>query len=117
METKRWQDWAMLAFGGWLIISPFVLSYISYTGIAALNSYFFGVVVAAIAIVALFYPKMWEEWVNLALGILLIISPFLLQYFGEEITATRNHVILGILIAADALWVMLQYPTHKKLRV
>ena len=113
METKRWQDWVMLAFGVWLIISPRVLSYTSYTGMATWVSYLFGVVIAAVAIVALFYPRMWEEWVNLALGILLIVSPFVLQYFSAEITATRNHLILGILIAGDALWMMLQYPTHK----
>ena len=114
METKRWQDWVMLAFGMWLIISPFILPYTSYTGIAAWVSYLFGVAVAAFAIIALFYPKMWEEWVNLVLGIGLIAMPFLLQY-SEEIMATRNHFIMGILIAGDALWVMLQqYPTHKR---
>jgi hypothetical protein len=117
METKRWQDWIMLAFGVWLIISPFILSYTSYTGIAAWNSYLFGVAVAAVAIVALFYPKMWEEWVNLALGIGLIVSPFLLQYINEEVMATWNHFTLGFLIAADAIWAvmaMLQNPTHKR---
>lgn len=115
MKDKRWQDWVMLAFGVWLIVSPFILPYISYTGMAAWVSYLFGIAVAAFAIVALFYPRMWEEWVNLVLGIALIAMPFLLQYSTEEVLATRNHFILGILIAADALWVMLQqFPTHKR---
>lgn len=117
METKRWQDWFMLAFGVWLIISPFILPYNSYTGIAAWISYLFGFAVAAFAIVAVFYPKMWEEWVNLVLGIGLIAAPFLLQYSGEEVMATGNHFILGFLIAADAVWAvltMLQHPTDKR---
>jgi hypothetical protein len=114
METNRWQDRIMLVFGVWLIISPYVLSYTSYTGMAAWISYLFGVAVTAVAITALFYPRMWEEWVNLVLGIGLIVSPFLLQYINEEVMATWNHFILGFLIAVDAIWAMLQNPTHKR---
>ena len=113
VDTKRWQDWLMIAFGVWLVISPFILAYNSATEVAAWNSYIIGVAVAAFAIGALTVPRMWEEWVNLVLGIWLIISPYLLQYSEAEPVAGRNHLIMGFLIAASAIWAMLQYPTHR----
>lgn len=112
--AKRWQDWLLVALGTWLIISPFVLSYNSTTNVAAWNSYILGVAVAGFAIGALSVPRVWEEWVNLVLGIWLIISPYVLQYSDVEPIATRNNLTTGILIAALAVWAMLQYPTHRR---
>jgi hypothetical protein len=107
MKGRRWQDMAMLVLGLWLIVSPFVLGYTDYTGIAALNSYVLGIGVIAFAAIALANPQMWEEWVNLVLGVWLFIAPFMLG-FQDDAVATANHLILGILIAGDALWAM--YP-------
>lgn len=111
--TKRWQDWLLVAFGAWLVISPFILAYNSTTDVAAWNSYILGVAVAAFAIGALAVPRIWEEWVNLVLGIWLIVSPYLLQYSDVDPVATRNHLIVGFLIAASAIWAMVQYPAHR----
>lgn len=112
MTERRWQDGLMIVLGLWLIISPFTLQYPDYMGIAALSSYVFGVAVILFAALALARPQMWEEWVNLALGILLILSPFALR-FDDIVVARWNHVVLGLLICADALWARLQYPIHK----
>ncbi len=40
----------------------------------------------------------WNSWVNLIVGILLIISPFVLGFSGN-ITATWTAVIAGIVVA------------------
>jgi hypothetical protein len=107
---KRWQDWVMLVFGIWLFFSPFFLGYTSTSSTAAWNSYVLGVLVVIFALWALSQPQQWEEWINLVLGIWLIISPWVLQYHTTDSTATTNHVILGILIGADAIWALAQRP-------
>lgn len=105
MENRRWQDMVMLVLGLWLIVSPFILQYGDYTGIAALNSYILGVGVMVFAAIALVRPELWEEQVNMILGVWLIIAPYVLG-FGEETAALVNHFIVGLLIVADALWAM-----------
>jgi len=112
MKNRRWQDMAMLILGLWLLVSPFILPFKSYTDIAALNSYVFGVGVMLFAAIALAWPKLWEEQVNMALGIWLILAPYVLG-FQAETAAMVNHFIIGVLIVADALWAVQPYFTHK----
>jgi SPW repeat len=47
-----WQEWANVLFGGWLIISPWVLGF-SALSTAMLNAVVVGAVVAALALWAL----------------------------------------------------------------
>lgn len=104
MERKiRWQDWVNVLFGVWLIISPFIWGY-SDNAVAAWNSYILGIAVALFAIIALFSPQAWEEWVNLILGVWLIISPFVLAFSSGLADATWTNIIMGILVAGDSLW-------------
>lgn len=114
MGKRRWQDTAMVALGLWLIVSPFVLSYSDYAGMAALNSYLIGAGVTLFAAIALARPEMWEEWVNLVLGAWLIIAPIALGFRADTV-ATANHFIVGLLVAGDALWVMFPRLTRRAL--
>ncbi len=95
----------MLAFGAWLFFSPFYLGYDSTTGIAAANSYIIGTLVAVFAVCSLANPENWEERVNITLGVWLVIAPFVLQFRANDI-AMANEIVLGILIAGDALWAL-----------
>lgn len=107
MKNQRWQDWVILVLGAWLFFSPFWMGgYASAGSTAAWNSYIFGVVAIAFAIAALATGQRWEEWVELVLGIWLIISPFVLSFFISEHGAAWNQIIVGLLIAADAIWVL-----------
>lgn len=107
----RWQDWFNLVFGAWLIIAPFVA--VGAAGdVAAWNSYVCGVIVAVFAIVALVRPQVWEEWLNLIVGIWLIIAPFALGYTDQP-GPMWNQIIVGLLIGADALWAALQYSPRR----
>lgn len=103
MRAKRWQDWVILVLGAWLFFSPFLLGYTQTA--AASNAYVIGLGVALFAILALIDSKLWEEWVNLALGAWLIVSPFVLGY-SNMAGPTWNHIIVGLLIGADALLVI-----------
>lgn len=101
MGAKRWQDWVILVLGVWLFFSPLFMGYTD-TG-AASNAYVIGVAVALFAILALIDMRVWEEWINLVLGAWLVISPFVLGYSTFE-GPTWNHIIVGLLIAGDAVW-------------
>lgn len=110
MKTQRWQDWVMLVFGVWLFLSPFWMpAYASTSSVAAWNSYVLGVLVVAFAWAALATRDLWEERVNLVLGIWLIIAPFVLRFYGAETGAAWNQIILGVLIGADAIWMLAAY--------
>lgn len=105
----------MLAFGAWLFFSPFYLGYDSTTGIAAANSYIIGTLVAVFAVCSLANPENWEERINLSLGIWLIIAPFVLQFRANHV-AMANEIVLGILIAGDALWALRNRPTDTRMQ-
>jgi hypothetical protein len=51
-QVFAWQEWANVLFGGWLIISPWVLGF-SALSTAMLNAVVVGAVVAALALWAL----------------------------------------------------------------
>lgn len=99
----NWRDWLMLIFGVWMIISPFILGY-GAVAAAVWNSIIIGIAVVVFALAVMSQRQMWEEWVNLILGVWLIIAPFVLVFANDSPVAAWNHVIFGILIAADAIW-------------
>lgn len=106
-SNQRWQDWVVLALGAWLFLAPFFMGYASLSGPAAWNSYVLGALVAAFAIAALWQPESpSEEWVNLVLGLWLVIAPFVLGFYATEAVAAWNHFIVGILVVGDAVWSM-----------
>jgi len=95
----------MLALGTWLFVSPWLLGYSSFSGREAWDAYILGALVFVFAWTALAQPTMWPEWVNLVLGIGVIISPYALG-FSHLVRATDNSLAVGILISLDALWAM-----------
>jgi len=102
---QRWQDWVGLVLGILMVLSPFALGFTGMTA-AAVSAWVLGVASIVLFAVALFRPEeQWEEWVNLALGILLILSPFALG-FTPVLGAAYAHWILGILIGLDAIWAL-----------
>ena len=110
---QRWQDWLMLIFGAWVFFSPFWMpAYASRGDAAAWNSYIFGAIAFSLAWSALATKQLWEEWLNLIIGIWLIIAPFLLRFYSAEPGAGWNQIILGLLMGIDAIWVLSVYRTQ-----
>ncbi|HJT77649.1 MAG TPA: SPW repeat protein [Gemmataceae bacterium] len=99
--------------GIWLIISPFVLGFFHYNQVSPLlNTLIAGVIVLILAAcrVGLPYRNAWMSWVNLLLGIWLIISPFFLPEYINTFRATPNDVILGIVVGLLAIWSLAATP-------
>ena len=81
-------------------------------GTVSVNAYVTGLVIAALAIAALGAFAVWEEWLNLIVGLWTLVSPWVLGFQGTT-KAMTVHVIVGIavaVLAAVELWLMSQFP-------
>lgn len=104
---QRWQDWVGLILGVLLFLSPWIVGF-SGAASAAASAWVIGVITVVLFGVALSKPDHeWEEWVNLVLAVLLLISPFALG-FTYVIGAAYTHWFLGVLIGADAIWALVE---------
>lgn len=88
--------------GLWLIIAPFALAYESSQGYW--NDIIVGILIGAFALMRFMgaFRAAWLSWINVLLGIWLIIAPFALGYATAR--SHWNDVIVGIIVAVLAAW-------------
>ena len=103
-QMKHWQDPVNALLGAWLLLSPWVVGFADER-IAMFNFVAVGVLLIAAAIGAIVVPKAWEEWVEVALGVWLMASPWLLGFAGNMV-AMQNALFCGLLVTVLALWVL-----------
>jgi hypothetical protein len=109
-DMKRWQDWVNLALGAWMFISPWALGFADSGNVAAWSAWVLGAGIVLFAGMAASMRKAWEEGINMLLGVGLLVSPWALE-FATQSTPTSNAVIVGVLVAALALWAMMSDAT------
>lgn len=99
-RSEGGRSWVNVVLGIWVLISPFVLTFPSQRMVW--NNVATGIVVGIFAILRLSARSQsgWS-WINVLLGIWLILSPFVLGFVHGA--ALWNNVIVGIIIAALAL--------------
>jgi len=93
-----------------LFVSPWIFGLPA--GPASVNAMIAGIVIGVVAIAALVSLAQWEEWVNLILGLWVVISPWVLS-IRSSATAAWVHVIIGLavaILAAIELWMMAHHP-------
>jgi SPW repeat len=111
METKqRWQDSftlvITLVIGAWLFVAPFVMGFTH--GLASWNSYASGIVVMVLSVYGLATKQIWEEWINMGIGIWLFFSPMVLGYYDDH--ALRLHFMnTGAVLFFFSLWASMLY--------
>lgn len=108
---KEALDVLNLVLGAWLFLTPWIFGFTSEAA-ASWNAWLSGLAVGIFAIAALVAFAEWEEWVNLALGVWVAISAWLVG-FAANATATRVHLIVGIVVAIVAgvrIWMLHQHP-------
>jgi len=95
--------------GIWLIIAPFILGYQGLQN-ALWNSILCGAAVLILAAARVANPAttVGLSWLNLLIGIWLIIAPFFL--YANAVTPIWNCVILGILVGLLAIWSAVSTP-------
>ena len=108
MRRERFPDWVNLVLAVLLFLSPWAFGF-SGEQAAAFDAWACGIVVGVLSIAAIVRFAEWEEWINLALGVWLVVSPWLLGFTALGYALWTN-VILGVLIAAVAAWEL--WTTH-----
>ncbi|MBU6455967.1 MAG: SPW repeat protein [Bradyrhizobium sp.] len=96
-------DCYAVAFGLFLFASPWLFAYVSEK--VRIEIWVSGAAVAAIAIAAIVAFSDWEEWLNLLLGIWLVISPWVIGFVHTK--AMHVSILIGTMVAFIAgleLW-------------
>src|SRR5215831_14147099 len=104
MTVKHWQDPPHLLLGVWLLASPWVLNF-QAEPTPMWNAVVVGILIAVVALLAFFKVMAWEEWLSVAFGVWLVVSPWVLG-FSSIMAAMWNAVIIGIAVAVLALWAL-----------
>jgi hypothetical protein len=112
MERKEQVlDIINLLLGAFLFLTPWLFEFT--TGAMAWNAWASGAIIALVSLAALTSFAVWEEWVNLVLGVWVLVSPWVLGF--EATTAMRIDVVVGIIVAVLAaieLWWLHRAPPH-----
>lgn len=102
-QTVKVASGIALALGIWLIVAPMALGYEDWA--ATWNDILVGVVVAILAGLTMARPVRYSSfaWINVVLGLWLIVAPFVLRYGDDDLLAGVNRplwndVTLGILV-------------------
>jgi len=113
MEPKhRWQEWINVALGVWLFVAPF-FGFGSPDSAAAINGYIFGTLIVLLSGSALFLHQVWEDWINMAIGVWLFVAPFALGFSGMR-EVMLNHMDVGVVLFGVALWAATMYPLYER---
>jgi hypothetical protein len=102
-------DVANLILGAILFFSPWIFGFDA--GRVSENAHIAGIVIAALAVAALAAFAIWEEWLNLIVGLWVLVSPWVFGFQGTN--AMTVHVIIGAMVAilaAIELWLLSQNP-------
>jgi hypothetical protein len=92
------------AVAAWLLLSPLFVG-VAYVAAALTNNIVCGCVILILAIPRFMgiYRQAWISWINCAIGLWVLISPWTLG-FARHHAAMINNVVTGIVIAALACW-------------
>jgi hypothetical protein len=96
---RSWEDVVSIMLGAAILIVPAVMVGAENTPMV-LTSGIAGLLIVALAALATIRPQRWQEWVEMACGLWLIASPFVLGYAGALLTL---HVVIGIGVCVLAL--------------
>lgn len=102
-QWTRWQDWLVVAVGVLAVLSPL---WAAASARATATLIVLGVLLTASAIWSLLKPgSLASEWVHMALGALLAISPWIVGYSGDLASAGSAWVLgaLALILGAAAL--------------
>jgi SPW repeat-containing protein len=110
---RRWQDWAVVVIGVLTALSPIVVT----TDTAALwTLVVFGVLIAATGLWSLGAPgSVASEYVHVALGVLLFISPWVFAYADLAGAAWTSWVAAVLTVVAGLVAVPSANADHRGL--
>jgi hypothetical protein len=111
-SNEKLCDVANLILGAILFFAPWIFAF--EAGAQSSNAFVCGVIIAVLSLAALTAFAVWEEWLNLIVGLWVIVSPWALGF--ADTTAMTVNIVIGILVAALAaieLWIKYQQPPRQ----
>ncbi len=102
-NPRRWQDWITLLLGIWLFVSPWAIGFHESIPDNSWNFYVVGAGFVVFAALGLASGWFWGEWINLALGIWLILAPWIL-FFNEHHAASAVSIGVGVIATVLSIW-------------
>jgi hypothetical protein len=94
-----WEDFVSIILGAVIVVVPAVMVGAENTAMV-MTSGIAGLLVICLAALAMVRPQRWLEWVELACGLWLVASPFVLGFGGALLTL---HVVIGVAVCVLAL--------------
>lgn len=106
MYKERWQPIVALALGVYVLVSPWLIPYFRRGPVLDASSvwslYLAGVAVVIVAAFAILSFRLWEVWVQVLLGLWIVIAPWVLGFASSRALAW-NSVIVGIVLIVVSL--------------
>jgi hypothetical protein len=109
---RPWEDWFGMLLGGLIVVSPWFPFQSSHETMDAersmmiLNTFVVGMLVFGLGQLEYVALQRWEQVAEIALGLWLIVSPFIFGYSGDDMLKIW-HTSLGaivVLLGALELW-------------
>ncbi len=97
-QNWAWEDWVDMVLGVWLAMSPWILGFADSDVSATRNALFIGIAVAVLSGSTFLIYNAVEEWLDLILGIWLIVSPWVLSSSGNS-ALTLDFIVVGAVVA------------------
>ncbi|HXP75549.1 MAG TPA: SPW repeat protein [Stellaceae bacterium] len=105
-ESWNWQDWLDMVLGLWLAVSPWILDFTDSDPTLTRNAVIVGVAIAVLSALTFLAYHIVEEWIDVILGLWLVISPLMLSASGSGAVAA-DFVIVGavvLLLSGYEIW-------------
>lgn len=104
-KALQWEDWAGIALGAWLMVSPWVIGFTDHQA-ATMNALIMGAILVLEELLELGVHEMAEEWIDVVAGLWLVASPFALG-FASVTPAAVSTVAVGLLTVLFGAWALL----------
>ena len=102
-KLLRWEDWAVIALGAWMLASPWVVGFVDSSNSALINAYAIGVILVLLELAETEGHESAKDWIDLAAGLWLMVSPTVLR-FASVTPACINAITVGLLTVLVAVW-------------
>jgi hypothetical protein len=106
VTNARWPDFMGCITGLWMFFSPWFMDY-THLPYAAWSAYVIGGALVVAEVVSLIRPAAWEEMFDIVLGVLLIASPYALEFTAHPVVAL-NAILVGVTVIGLAFWGLLE---------
>lgn len=103
-KSLKWEDWLGIGAGAWLLVSPWALGYAEHFG-PTLNALLLGCALISLEMLNLDEHQNLEEWMDIAAGLWLVVSPFILGFWAL-VPASVNALSVGLVSIALAAWAL-----------